>query len=446
MSEYPLIISVSGLRGAVGSSLTDGVVRNYAAAFAEYLRRQGSVGSILLGRDGRASGVEIAKTMGSVLRGAGFRTVDLGVAPTPTVGFLTRKTGAAAGVEITASHNPHPWNGIKLFDATGRVFPGACGAQVKQIYEAGEAVPVSGGGESERKPAEFQRLHLDAVLETVDVAAIRARKYRVLLDSNHGSGSFLGKGLLEALGCEVFFPTENEVSDGQFGHTPEPTEANLRGVLQNVVKTGADVGFCQDPDADRLAVIDETGRYIGEEYTVVFCAESILGERRGAVVTNGSTSLMTRDVAEKYGVPFAFSKVGEANVVDKMLAMHAIFGGEGNGGPMDPRVGYVRDSFVGMARILDLLTKTGKKVSELPALFPKYEIVKKKQPFDREKLPELYASLKKAYPDAEVNEEDGLRLSWPGRWLLVRPSNTEPIVRFIAEARTLEEADRLTRF
>jgi phosphomannomutase len=251
----------------------------------------------------------------------------------------------------------------------------------------------------------------------------------------------LGRRLLEELGCTV--TVLGEEPDGQFQHTPEPTAENLVGVLAAVTRAGADVGFCQDPDADRLAVIDEAGRYVGEEYTAAMCVDHVLRHRRGPIVTNCSTSRMSQDVAERYGVPFFRSAVGEANVVDAMLAHDAIFGGEGNGGPIDPRVGLVRDSFVGIALLLDAMAAREMKISQLADELPRYQIVKTKIALTSDKVPVALDALQRHFADAQPDRLDGLRLDWPGCWLLVRASNTESIVRAIAEAQTAEEARRL---
>jgi phosphomannomutase len=290
-------------------------------------------------------------------------------------------------------------------------------------------------------PDDTLACHLEAVLATVDVPRIRSRGFKVLLDSNRGAGSPLGRRLLEALGCRATIL--GGPPDGQFQHPPEPTAENLSGLLAAVTQAGAEVGFCQDPDADRLAVIDESGRYLGEEYTVAMCVEHVLSRRPGPIVINCSTSRMSQDIAGRYGVPLVRSAVGEANVVDAMLRHQAVFGGEGNGGPIDPRVGLVRDSFVGMALLLDAMAARGLKVSQLADELPRYEIVKTKIDLPPEKIPAALDALQRHFADAAADRLDGLRLDWPGRWLLVRGSNTEPIVRAIAEAPTQSEACRL---
>jgi phosphomannomutase len=285
--------------------------------------------------------------------------------------------------------------------------------------------------------------HAALILKTVDVERIRGRRFSVLLDANHGAGSLLGRKVLAELGCTLTIL--GEPPDGAFAHPPEPTAENLASVLAAVPRANADVGFCQDPDADRLAVIDEAGRYLGEEYTLAMCVDHCLRASPGPIVTNCSTSRMAQDLAEKYGVAFHRTAVGEANVVDTMLATGAVLGGEGNGGVIDPRVGLVRDSFVGMAMILDAMAARGSRVSQLADELPRYDIVKTKATVPREQIPAALDAVVRHFGDAQVDRLDGVRLDWPGKWLLVRASNTEPIVRAVAEAGTSEEAERLCR-
>jgi phosphomannomutase len=282
------------------------------------------------------------------------------------------------------------------------------------------------------------------VANIVDVERIREAGFRVLLDANHGAGSALGGPLLSRLGCRV--NVLGEQPDGRFAHTPEPTAENLVGVCEQVTRNGAAIGFCQDPDADRLAIIDENGRYIGEEFTLAICVNHVLRHSPGPVVTNCSTSRMTEDLCAKYGVPFSRSAVGEANVVDEMLARGAVLGGEGNGGVIDPRVVLVRDSFVGMALVLAAMAERGLPVSALADELSQYAIHKAKVTLDAARVPAALDALERHFADATPDRLDGLRLDWPskngrgGKWLLVRASNTEPIVRIIAEAPTLAEA------
>ncbi|MDA1049420.1 MAG: phosphoglucosamine mutase [Planctomycetota bacterium] len=424
-----LIISVSGLRGIIGESLSPELAMRFACAFASGLDE----GPIVVTRDGRHTGRMLADAIRSGLCAVGRDVIDADVAATPTTGILVRQTKAAGGIQISASHNPAAYNGIKLFGPTGRVLTAELGERVVAAYRGGEvewvehdrigAVRTCDGTTSK---------HLALVLANVDVERIRGRRFKVLLDSNHGAGSILGRNLLDTLGCQITLLGGEP--DGQFEHTPEPTAENLAGVRASIVEAGAAVGFCQDPDADRLAVIDETGRYIGEEYTLVLCLDHVLGQTAGPVVTNCATSRMSEDIANKHGVEFYRSAVGEANVCTMMQEQKAVFGGEGNGGPIDPRVGYVRDSFVGMALILDAMAATGNKVSELADALPHYDIHKTKITLDRDRISAALDALEIHFADATASRLDGLRLDWPDRWLLIRASNTEPIVRIIAEA------------
>jgi len=436
--QHQLIISVSGLRGIVGGGLDPQVTIRYVAAFASGL----APGPIVVTRDGRGTGPMLAAAVRSALAALGREVLDGDIAATPTTGVLVRQHRAAGGIQISASHNPPEYNGLKLFSADGRVISAADGQAVLNRYQSGEFawVPHHAVGRTtklEDTTAEHQRL----VLATVDVARIRHRRFRVLLDSNHGAGSLLGRSLLQALGCDV--TVAGETPDGRFSHPAEPTEENLAGVRTQVTAANSDIGFCQDPDADRLAVIDETGRYIGEEYTLALCLDHVLHQRPGPIVTNCSTSRMAQDLAERRGVPFFRSAVGEANVTGAMLARDAVFGGEGNGGPIDPRVGYVRDSFVGMALILDALAARGQRLSHWVDELPKYAICKTKFAADSQQTAAALDALAAHFGDAQADRLDGLRLDWPGKWLLVRASNTEPIVRAIAEAPTQEEAEKL---
>jgi phosphomannomutase len=446
------IISVSGLRGIVGDTLTPMVAGRYAAAFAALL----PAGPIVVTRDGRANAGELLKAVVAALANNGPRAVfDAGIAATPTTGVLVRQLACSGGVQISASHNPAEWNGLKLFSSEGRVVPAKFGQQVLDRFRMQDAQRGVRSADLstaiDQTPAASARqlddtisAHLISIERTVDVARICEEGFRVLLDSNHGAGSVLGAPLLKRLGCRVTLVGGKP--DGRFAHPPEPTAENLAGVLDRVAEADADVGFCQDPDADRLAIIDERGRYLGEEHTLALCVDHVLRQTPGPVVTNCSTSRMTEDLASQYGVPFFRSAVGEANVVDEMLARGAVIGGEGNGGVIDPRVGLVRDSFVGMALVLDAMAAREMPVSELADELPPYAIHKMKLELAAEQVPAALDAVGRRFADARPDCLDGLRLDWPasggkkGRWLLVRASNTEPIVRVIAEAPTANEA------
>lgn len=437
MSSDP-IISVSGLRGIVGESLTPEIAVRYIAAWlADW-----PAGSVLLSRDGRATGSMLADAIRAAAMACGRDVLDCGVAPTPTVGVLVRDRAAAGGVQVTASHNPPEYNGIKLFSADGRVIPGAPGQRVLDRYRSGRSAWVThehvGKATSYADPL---KVHLGRVLDIVNIDRIRSQRLHVLVDANHGSGGPLASALLARLGCEIRLlggePT------GHFMHPPEPTAENLQAVLESVQQAGSHVGFCLDPDADRLAIIDEGGRYIGEELTLAICVKHLLQSARGPVVTNCSTSRMAEDLAKAFDVPFYRSGVGEANVVDLMLEHGAVVGGEGNGGVIDPRVGLVRDSFVAMALVLDAMADRNLPVSALADELPRYAIYKTKAAFATDRLSAAVEILQRRFSDARPDRLDGLRLDWSDKWVLIRPSNTEPIVRVIAEARDDRDARRL---
>jgi phosphomannomutase len=439
-----LIISVSGMRGVVGHSLTPEVVRHYAAAFAETLPD----GPVLVTRDGRANAQTLLEPIAVGLSQGGRRAVyDGHIAATPTTGVLVRQHRCAGGVQVSASHNPAEYNGMKLFSSAGRVIPASVGERVLDRYRDRDSrEPDRGFAPAVTSITNTILEHAALVCRIVDVARIKERRYRVLLDANHGAGSVLGRPLLELLGCDVVML--GGTPDGHFAHPPEPTAENLDRVLDNVTHQRADVGFCQDPDADRLAIIDEQGRYLGEEYTLALCVERVLRHTPGPIVTNCSTSRMTEDLARRFDVPFVRSAVGEANVVDLMLREQAVLGGEGNGGVIDPRVGLVRDSFVAMALVLDAMAERKRPISALADELPRYAIHKTKVDVSRDSISAAFSALQRHFADATPDRLDGLRLDWTrddGRssWLLVRASNTEPIVRIIAEAPTADQARSL---
>jgi phosphomannomutase len=324
------------------------------------------------------------------------------------------------------------------------VLTAAEGRKVQALFEAGtfRHVPWDQVG-SVIPCGEAEDWHREQVLELVDVPRIRAREFRILLDVNHGAGGILGMELLRHFGRHPVLIGMD--ADGLFEHEPEPTAENLREIAPLVPEEDAQIGFALDPDADRLALIDETGRYLGEELTLALAVVSRLRTARGPIVINMSTSRVIEDIARPHGVPVIRAAVGEANVVEKMREVGALIGGEGNGGVIDPRVGWVRDPFIGMALVLDLMAETGRTVSELVADLPVYHIQKDKIAVNRDRLPGLFATLERRWPEATANRADGLRLDWADRWVHVRPSNTEPIVRVIAEAPQAAEAERLCR-
>jgi phosphomannomutase len=437
-AQGELIVSVSGIRGIVGESLSPQV----ALAFASALGVHVDGGSVVVSRDGRPSGTMLRHAVLAGLAASGCEIRDLGVAPTPTVGLAVRTLQATGGIQITASHNPAPWNGLKLFGPTGQVLSAKVGQRVRELFDNGtrRAAPYQELG-SVRPYRQAEEVHGDLVLQLIDGPRIRSGRFKALLDGNGGAGGPLGRRLLQSLAVDTV-----ELScdaDGVFVHEPEPTAENLREVSPLVAKEEADIGFALDPDSDRLAIIDEKGQYIGEELTLALAVLARLRRERGPIVINMSTSRVVEDIAAKFGCVCHRSAVGEANVAERMKECGAILGGEGNGGVIDPRVGLVRDPFVGMAMVLSLMAETNRKLSELVAELPKYHIVKDKYTVKGDHLAELFAALQKRFSDAKANTLDGLRLDWANRWVHVRPSNTEPIVRVIAEAPDEETAHKL---
>ena len=435
-----LIVSVSGIRGIIGESLTPQVALAFGCALGAHVKG----GSVVVSRDGRPSGTMIRHAVLAGLAASGCDVHDLGVAATPTVGLAVRTLGAAGGIQITASHNHAAYNGLKLFGPDGRVLSADVGKCVQKLFESGAFAPVSHADVGTvRYHRQADEAHGDQVLRLIDGARIRAARFKVLLDGNGGAGGPLGCRLLQSLAVETI--CEACEADGFFRHEPEPTADNLASLCPRVREHEADAGFALDPDADRLALIDETGRYLGEELTLALAVLCRLRHERGPVVINMSTSRVVEDLAARFGCPCHRSAVGEANVADKMREVGALIGGEGNGGVIDPRIGLVRDPFAGMGLVLQLMAETNRKLGELAAGLPTYHIVKDKVTVAPDRLAALFESLTARWPEAKVNRLDGLRLDWPDRWAHVRPSNTEPIVRVIAEAPQAEAAAALCR-
>ena len=441
----PRILSISGLRGTLGDDpgLDPEYVVRFAAAIGTLAQRSASDGErplVIISRDGRPSGEMVRHAVVAGLTATGCDVCDIGIATTPTCGVEVASSGAAMGLQITASHNPAEWNGLKPFNSGGSVLSRDEGQPLLDLLESQAFAYVSHDrlGRVEDDAADVAGTHIDRVLALVDADRIKARPLTVALDCVNGSGGmhtpeFLADDLGQTV---VLFGDE----PGQpFPHTPEPTEANLREFIEQVRSEGAAIGFAQDPDADRLAVVCPELGYIGEEYTLALCADHVLATRKGPFVVNGSTSRMNADIAEKHGCAFHRSHVGEANVTAKMKELGAVLGGEGNGGVIEPKVGYVRDSLVSMAYLLDGLAARaargeGETLADWVRSIPSYAIVKDKVTCPADRVPAVVEALRQAYPDAEATTGDGLRLDWPDRWVQVRASNTEPIVRVIAEA------------
>jgi phosphomannomutase len=439
-----LMVSISGMRGTIGGTLTPEVVSRMAGAFAAFLKQSnpGTTPKVVFGRDSRPSGPWVRDAAVAALVASGIAVVDLDIVTTPGCAMMVKHLGADAAVIATASHNPIEWNGLKFLNHQAVAPPFRDAETIKVMFEAGvtdfahveQLVPPA-------KNSETHALHNKRVLDHLDVLGISSKRYKVVLDSVNGAGCVATAMLLSKLGCQVVHL--NGTPNGQFAHEPEPTEKNLTGLADEVRKHKAAVGFAQDPDADRLAIVDENGRYIGEEYSQVLCAKWILSRKPGVTVTNLSSSRMLDDVAAAHDSRVIRTPVGEANVVAAMLENNAIIGGEGNGGVIDPRIVPGRDSLVGMGYILQLMAATGKTISQLVGQIPRYEIVKTKFPCRREDAQRVVEILKKHFASEKVDTQDGIRIDWPNAWVHARASNTEPIMRIIGEAPDRKAVDQM---
>ncbi len=459
-----LMIGVSGTRGTIGGTLTPPVVGQMAAAFAVWLREQAAEApvppgttppaliplKVVIGRDSRPSGPWVRDAAVAALVASGIEVIDLDIVTTPGVAMMVKHLSADAGVVITASHNPIEWNGLKFLTRDCVAPPPRQAERIKQLYNESRSsfVRVEHLRPPKKNP-ETHALHIKRILDRVDVLGISTKRYKVVLDSVNGAGCVATASLLSKLGCQVVHI--NGTPNGQFPHEPEPTEKNLTGLCDEVKRQRAHIGFAQDPDADRLAIVDENGTYIGEEYSLALAAKFILGKKPGITVTNLSTSRMIDDIAAATGSKVLRTPVGEANVIDTMLREKANIGGEGNGGVIDPRIVPGRDSLVGMAYVLQLMADTGKSLSQLVAEMPRYEIVKTKFECRREDANRAVAAVAaelSKQPGVTVDTQDGIRIDWltDRAWVHARPSNTEPIMRIIAEApdRSVAEA-RITQ-
>ena len=448
MAYEGLMVSVSGVRGRVGEALTPEIMAKFAAGFGAWsLARNGGKATIVVGRDSRVSGPMFQPVVHAALQSVGCNVLDIGMVPTPTVQLAVEHHHAAGGLAITASHNPIEWNALKFIGPSGLFLDAAEAADMRKVVD-GEIPRATwdrlGTVSADRDAA---REHIERILALpfLDVSGIQKRGFRVGLDCVRGAGGVFMPVLLELLGCKL--ATINMEPDGRFPRPPEPIAENL-GELQKLVQDShCDVGMAVDPDVDRLALVSEEGVAIGEDYTLALAAKVVLRHRKGPVVTNLSTSRIIDDIAAEAGTRVIRAPVGEVNVATRMRAENAPIGGEGNGGVILSELHLGRDAPVGAALILQLLLEEGEKrpLSKIVASYPRYIIVKDKLERPNAPLDTVYEALKKAFPDADVDTQDGLRLTWPDRWVHIRPSGTEPIVRVIAEAPSAAEAEKLVR-
>jgi phosphomannomutase len=430
-----LKISISGVRGVVGESLSPTLLVRFAQAFGTYV---GS-GPIVIGRDTRTSGEMVRQAVISGLLSSGCRVIDLDICPVPTVQLLVRSRAARGGIAITASHNPAEWNALKFINSAGLFLTAAQARQLLDIYHQGEYAKFSGAEmRSVEHAAGAIDLHIKAIMDALGPLPSEGRRLRVAVDSCNGAGSIVAPRLLAALGAEVI--PINTTPDGLFPRGAEPVPENLGALCRAVREASADVGFAQDMDADRLAVVDERGEAIGEEYTLVLATRYVLAKERGPVVANLATTYALDAVARAFECAVYRSKIGEANVTEEMRRHGAVIGGEGNGGVIYPRINFARDSLVGMALVLHLLADTHRTVSEILSELPRPYMVKEKLACRSDKIGRVLKTVRAEYAGWPQDVRDGVKVTTPDGWFLVRGSNTEPIIRLVAEGETEEKA------
>ena len=449
-----LIKSISGIRGTIGGQAGDTLnpldIVKFTAAYATFIRhsKQSESNTIVVGRDARISGEMVKNIVCGTLMGMGYDVLNIGLATTPTTELAVRMSKAAGGIIITASHNPRHWNALKLLNQEGEFLTKDNGNEVLEIAEKEnfEFADVDHLGKY-TEDSTFNQRHIESVLalKLVDRDAIRNAHFKVAVDAINSVGGIILPELLKALGVE--YTMINGEANGNFAHNPEPLAQNLGGIMSEIGKGGYDLGIVVDPDVDRLAFICEDGKMFGEEYTLVSVADYVLSHTPGNTVSNLSSTRALRDVTERHGGVYTASAVGEVNVTTKMKEVNAVIGGEGNGGVIYPESHYGRDALVGIALFLSSLAQKGCKVSELRATFPEYFIAKNRIDLTAstdvdailEKVKEQYGK----QADVKVTDIDGVKLDFPDKWVHLRKSNTEPIIRVYSEASTMEEADAL---
>jgi len=434
-----LKISVSGVRGIVGESLTPQAVLEFGLAFGTFTK--GS--KIVIGRDTRISGQLVRDALVCGLEFLGCKIIDLGICPTPTVLFMARKF-RSNGVIITASHNPIEWNGLKFAKKEGIFLNKQEMESLFRIYKSKKFAFIRELSDDDAIVKKFDKakaLHIDAVLKNIDKGLIKKRKFRIACDFCNGTGAVITESFLKKLGCKVY--AVNASPDGRFAHNPEPNTKSLKTFSNFVKKSKVDLGLAQDPDADRVALCDENGVLISEEFTLAIVVKAILMKTKGKVVVNLSTSRMIDDIATEFGSKLLRTPVGEINVVEKMRKVNALVGGEGNGGVIYPKINFCRDSLVGIGIVLEYLARTGKSLSEETSEMPHYKMVKDKLAYSSEKAKIVINKLKSKYKNEKIDLRDGIKIEWTGGWVHLRVSNTEPIIRIVAEAKTDGEVKRL---
>ncbi len=446
-----LIKSISGIRGTIGGRTGDTLnpldIVKFTTAYVTFVRKSGNSQSnkIVVGRDARISGEMVKDIVCGTLMGMGYDVINIGLATTPTTELAVTMSGAAGGIIITASHNPRHWNALKLLNGKGEFLTAADGAEVLSIAEKEdfEYADVDHLGKYVEDDT-FDNRHINAVmsLALVDAEAVKNAHFKVAVDSINSVGGLILPKLLDRLGVEYTFL--NGEANGDFAHNPEPLEKNLSGIMELVKGGGYDMGIVVDPDVDRLAFICEDGKMFGEEYTLVSVADYVLSHTPGNTVSNLSSTRALRDVTQKHGGVYTAAAVGEVNVTTKMKEVGAVIGGEGNGGVIYPESHYGRDALVGIALFLSSLAQKKMTVSQLRATFPDYYMAKNRidlQPGTD--IDAILAKVKEMYKDEQINDIDGVKIDFPDKWVHLRKSNTEPIIRVYSEASSVEEADEL---
>ena len=447
-----LIKSISGIRGTIGGVAGEGLnpldITKFVAAYATLIRKTttNTSNTIVVGRDARISGEMVRSCVCGTLMGMGFDVIDIGLASTPTTELAVTMSGSCGGIILTASHNPRQWNALKLLNEKGEFLNAVEGAEVLSIAaaEAFEFADIDHLGHY-TKDDSYDQKHIDSVLalELVDVEAIRKANFKVAIDCVNSVGGVVLPKLLKQLGVETIEGLYCEPT-GDFQHNPEPLEKNLTDIMGLMKKSDLDVAFVVDPDVDRLAIIDENGNMYGEEYTLVTVADYILQHTPGNTVSNLSSTRALRDVTRQYGLEYNASAVGEVNVVTKMKATGAVIGGEGNGGVIYPASHYGRDALVGIALFLTYLAKKQMTVSELRKTYPAYYMAKNRIDLTPDvDVDAILVKVKEIYANEEVNDIDGVKIDFPDKWVHLRKSNTEPIIRVYSEAGSPEEAEAI---
>jgi len=446
-----ILKTISGIRGTIGGKEDEGLspidVVKYTASFGQLMITPSNK-KIVVGRDGRMSGAMVHQLVTATLQSIGATIIDLGLSTTPTVEMAVKIEGAAGGIILTASHNPREWNALKLLNSNGEFINAEIGQEVlanadnkstvfAEVTELGTVVTND----------TYMQKHIDAILAhpLVNVKAIAAKNFSVVVDAINSTGATFVPALLSALGV-YNITVINDAVTGNFAHNPEPLPENLKELCSTVVDTKSHIGIAVDPDVDRLCFVNEDGSLFGEEYTLVAVADYILQHKKGNTVSNLSSTRALRDVTEKHGGTYYASAVGEVNVVSKMKEMHAVIGGEGNGGIIVPELHYGRDALIGIALFLSHLATFGKSMSQLRSTYPQYVISKNKIELDASiDLQKIFTSLKEKYKTHPINDIDGLKIEFGNDWVHLRPSNTEPIIRIYSESSNATTAENIAR-